>query len=156
MEEDDEPFTEKENKPMLKKLFIIGAVCLTTALPPALAADGPARQGQWQITVKTEIPGMPMAMPPMTHTQCVSDENAIPQQAEPNQECQVLENKVEGNRLTWKMVCQDGETRAESAGSITYAGDTFAGAVETVITEPGETPMTVTNKMTGKRVGDCR
>jgi len=44
---------------------------LLTAISISFASSGPnMKEGLWEITVKTEMPGM--EMPPMKHTQCLN------------------------------------------------------------------------------------
>jgi hypothetical protein len=37
---------------------------------------GPRRDGNWQVTMEIDIPGMPQGMPPMTMNQCITKEQA--------------------------------------------------------------------------------
>ena len=59
-------------------VLVCGSV-LALSLPAfAQGPSGPRRDGNWQITVQMEMPGMPAGdgMPPMTMTQCVTLEYA--------------------------------------------------------------------------------
>ena len=39
-------------------------------------AQGPRRDGKWEVTTEMDMPGMPMKMPPFTNIQCVTKEEA--------------------------------------------------------------------------------
>ena len=75
---------------MLKKL-IAALVILFAIISISFAGSVPDMQeGEWEITSKTEMPGMPMEMPPMKHIQCLTKEDFVPQSSQPGQECKVL------------------------------------------------------------------
>ena len=46
------------------------AVCAT------LFAQGPRKDGEWEITMKMDMPGMPMQMPPIVTKKCISAADA--------------------------------------------------------------------------------
>lgn len=130
-------------------LLLLAVLC---AAPVCAHAAGPGMTpGLWEITSQVEMPGMPMVPPPMTHTQCMTEDDAVP---EPGQEeegdCEILEQSVSGNTVTWKTRCQTDQGEVVSTGKITYDGDSFKGEVLT--TMPG---MKMTSKMSGRRVGPC-
>jgi hypothetical protein len=114
------------------------------------------REGEWEITTQTEMPGMPFSMPPVTVTQCLTKENLVPSGQEPGQEkCEVLDVKVSGNTVSWCMRCRDEGSTMEGRGEITYHGDTFEGVTHIDVESPSEGGMQMTNKMKGRRIGDC-
>ena len=54
------------------------AVLLSLALVPGVSAGLDMIAGMWEITTKWDMPGMPMEMPSVTFTQCLSRENTVP------------------------------------------------------------------------------
>ena len=73
---------------MLKSTFA-ALVVLLFAFSVSFAGSGPNMQeGKWEITTKVEMPGMPMNMPPMTHTQCLTKDDFVPQNSQSGEECQ--------------------------------------------------------------------
>ena len=46
------------------------------ALSIAAFAQGPRRDGNWEVQMQMEMPGMPSGMPPFTSTQCITPEEA--------------------------------------------------------------------------------
>src|SRR5438128_2627074 len=88
-------------------LVAIASICA------AAFAQGPRRDGKWEVTMEMDMPGMPMKMQPMTTTHCVTKEQAdnpqkmIPQQGRGrgNDNCKVTDQKIEGSKVSWTMNC---------------------------------------------------
>lgn len=136
---------------MLKKLFF-GSIILLTAISISFAASGPnMKEGLWEITTKTKMPGM--EMPPMKHTQCITKNDLVPQSSQPGQECKITETKVIGNTVTWTMQCKTQGEEMKGTGKITYSGDSFEG---TIIISMPQANMKITTHISGKRIGDCK
>jgi len=136
---------------MLKKLFA-ASIILLTAISISFAASGPnMKEGLWEITTKTKMPGM--EMPPMKHTQCITKNDLVPQSSQPGQECKITETKVIGNTVTWTMQCKTQGGEMEGTGKITYSGDSFEG---TMIMSMPQANMKITTHISGKRIGDCK
>ena len=120
-------------------------------------AEPDMRDGLWEITVKTDMPGMPMQMPAMTHTQCITKKDLIPQKPEKNQDCKIINSKTSGNTVSWTIQCRDKDgTTTESSGKVTYKKDKFDGTIDMTVNQPGQGKMKMTQHMSGKRIGECR
>jgi hypothetical protein len=138
-----------------------GVLALTATL--VAQGPGPRRDGNWEVTMEIEMPGMPQRMPAMTSTQCVSKEEAADPSKMMSQgsggasalppDCKVSDMKTAGNTTSWSMKC-DGDNAMSGTGELTYAGDTYRGAMKMNI-ERGGQPMAVTMTYSGKRLGDC-
>ena len=114
-----------------------------------LAVSGPnLQEGLWEITSKMQMMGM--NMPAVKHNQCITRENAVPDSSQPNQECKIVETSVNGDTVSWKMVCKTPEGESKINGEITYNGDTFKGTLK--IDMQG---MEMVQNMSGRRIGDC-
>jgi len=116
----------------------------------AFAEDPNMKEGLWEITMTMEMPGMPVQMPPQTHTQCITKKNMVPQKEDPNQECKMIKHDIKGDTVTWVVECETPEGKALMNGRVTYKGNTFDGTVK--ITQAG---MDMTQKMKGKWIGEC-
>ena len=141
-------------------LVVAGSVSL-------LAQAGPRRDGNWDVTIEMQMPGMPnmpqgMSMPPIKTTQCITKEDAAdptksipqrPQRGGPPGDCKVSDYKTEGPKATWSMVCT-GAQPMTGKGEFVYAADSYTGTM-TMNVERGGQPMAMTMKYTGKRLGDC-
>jgi len=128
------------------------------ALATPTLAQGPRRDGKWEVKMEMEMAGMPAGMPPMNTTQCVTPEEAKdPQKAVPqggrgrgaNDNCKVSDYKTEGSKISWSMKC-DGPPAMTGTGEFTYAAETYTGVMK--MDRGGQQ---VTMKYSGKRIGDC-
>ncbi len=139
------------------KAFHIAVLCVIVLATPAAFAAGPdMNPGQWEITSRLDMQGLPFAMPPITYSQCLTREDVVPRKAEKNKECTPVKTDLKGNTVSWVVECRDAGTVTRSTGTITYRKDAFDGVVtvENVPLKPGETPVKMT--MSGKRLGACK
>ena len=150
------------------KLVTAGAFALVVGASVSLLAQGPRRDGNWEITIEMDnMPGMPagMSMRPIKTTQCITPQDAadpqrsIPQRpggrggaAHPN-DCKMSDYKAEGNKVSWKMACT-GAQPMSATGEFVYAADSYTGVMKMDMTRGGQ-PIVTNMKYTGKRIGDC-
>jgi phage tail tube protein FII len=124
----------------------------------ACQADKPKvdmEEGLWEITTEVKMEGMPFQMPPVTHTQCITQEDLVPdtsQAEQTEQKCEVTNLKVKGNTVTYDLTCAGDDHKMTSHSSITYEKDRMQGSM-TATMEPNN--MTMGYTMTGRRIGDC-
>jgi hypothetical protein len=138
---------------MRKALFAVPAV-LFSLISVSIADPVPdIREGQWEITTKMEIPGMPTNMPPVKNTQCLTDKDFVPENSQPGQECKFPETKVTGNTVKWKMECKGKGGEVNGTGEIIYSGDSFKGTMKMQMPQSN---MEMTAHMNGKRIGECK
>ncbi len=112
------------------------------------------KEGKWEITTEIGLKGIPIKMPAMASTLCLTKKNPIPQEQPPDRNCAVTEQKTDGDTVTWKMVCRDNGAEVTSEGMITYSGVLFSGKIDTTISG-GPMAMTASNTITGKYLGPC-
>jgi hypothetical protein len=121
------------------------------AVAPALAQE---KGDQYEVTVKMEIKGMPMAMPARTTQLCVAknarDEAFVPRK---EGECSVTNSKKVGNTVTYRIQCT-GKESLVGDGEITYAADGYTGKMHMTGTGGGQ-PFDMTQTYTGKKIGEC-
>ncbi len=114
------------------------------------------QEGLWEIssTVKVEMPGMPdMDMPATSYTQCISKENLVPQNNQPDQECTVSNVQQERDKVKWTIRCNSSGGMMEGRSTIMYKGATFSGDMQ--MTVSGQQGMQINTHMEGRRIGDC-
>ena len=138
----------------MKLRTIVLAFAVVALATAALAADtkSPMKPGKWQVTMSTDIPGMPIKMPSVTVTTCVTKEQAENPQPPKNKrdsECNYTDYKFDGNTVSWKVKCT-GKQPMTGEGQMTFSGDTYEG-VNHLKTDTVE----MTSKFNGKYVGEC-
>jgi hypothetical protein len=135
----------------LSRLSVV--LCAATLAAFCLPAVAQEKDELWDITMKMEMPGMPMAMPARTSRVCVAkganEDSFVPQQGE----CRNVESKRTGNKYTFKTVC-DGKNKMTSTGEITFGDGTYDGRMQMTGTMEGQ-PMNMAQTYSGKRVGSC-
>lgn len=120
--------------------------------PLAALAEPDMQEGMWEIKTTTEMPGMAFTMPAVSFSQCITKEDLVPRQQAPQQDCELLEHRIEGDTVTWEMRCVSEGGGLTSSGRVIYHGDTFEGNIETTGEQiPGGMQQT----MRGRRVGPC-
>jgi hypothetical protein len=132
----------------MKTIF---AVLALAVIPAALAAEPNMQPGNYDYTVKMEIPGMPFAMPPQKFQHCITqDDVAKGKQYENqgNQDCETKNLKQSAGKASFDIACKDGTT---GSAEYTFTGDGMSG--KTLMTKEGH-PMTM--NMSAKRAGDCK
>jgi hypothetical protein len=133
---------------MIQKTAIVLLILFTMV---SLSFAGPnMKEGKWEITMKMEMPGMPMEMPPFTHTQCLTKKDFIPNSSEKDQECSAVNVKTSGNTTSWSTKCKGQDGTVSGTGTITYKGKTFTGTMK--VKQGG---MEMTTRMNGKYLGKC-
>jgi len=137
-----------------QRLLIAGA--LFVAILPAWAATPNMQPGMWETTVKMEMDGMPIAVPPHTSRHCITKEDLVPKTPRPGQHCAVAHQNISGNTVTWQVSCDNGGRTTTGNGRITYDGDSYHGAISMHMTGAGGPTMNMHQTITGKRIGDCK
>lgn len=142
------------------KTKLLVALLPLVALSPAPASAAPAamQPGLWEITMKMEMPGMPIAMPPQTIQHCYTKKdledgkNTVPQSEDKN--CKITDYKIQGNTVTWSVICT-GENAMSGSGTMTMAATSYSGMIKAKMKEGGQT-MEMTQRLAGKRLGECK
>lgn len=133
----------------MKKLALCAVAVLAIA---GTAVAGPQKPGKWQIKMEMEIPGMPMKLPPVNTTVCLTEEDVNdPQKSlpkDPKADCKIGDYKVDGNKVTWTVNCPKQNTTG--SGEITYTDTTYTGHMDMKV---GEQEMKM--KYSGKLLGGC-
>ena len=137
---------------MKMRVFAVLTLALCLALP-TMAATNPMKPGKWQISMQIDIPNLPVKMPPMKFTQCVTQEDLDkdPQASIPKDQknsCKVGDYKVDGNVVTWTVGCP--KENMTGSGRITYSDDSYDGEMKMDMDGTEST-----TKYSAKRLGDC-
>lgn len=119
-------------------------------------APGEMKEGQWEISMTVNMPGMPVAIPPQTFRSCLNRENAVPRQEDEEADCDFEEMTNDGQTVKWRVTCRDENGAvAKSNGKIVYSGGSFQGEMATETTDPENGRMKMTSTMKGRYLGPC-
>jgi hypothetical protein len=140
------------SRPVVAAMASVLLFPLAAAAQPAKGAAG-APGESWELTVKMEMEGMPMAMPATTQRMCLAaqagDEGFVPR----SDNCRVTETRRSGNTQRFRMVCT-GKDPMTGEGEITHAGSTYSGRMRLSGKVDGE-PMNMTQTFSGRKLGPC-
>lgn len=130
---------------------LLFAVVLLCAAATAYSAGVDMKEGKWETSSEMSMTMGAMSMPSQTSksTYCLTRENLVPK-SERDKECKIVQQKVTGNKVSWRMECK----KAEGEGEITYRGTTYKGFLKMKMVEDGQT-MTMNMKLAGKYLGPC-
>jgi hypothetical protein len=154
--------TMKRNKGLLAVVFLVALGLIMTGCgkkqegsapkeKPVTAGKGVnMKEGKWEITSTVSMEGMPAGMmKPQTFTTCLKQTDYVPKNAD-QKDCTMKDVNVSGNTVSWEAICKD----TSGKGTITYAGDTYDGAMEMTMKEGGK-DMNMKMTMKGKHIGPC-
>jgi hypothetical protein len=137
--------------------FVSAAVILLTTVACTYAGSTPdMKEGEWEISTMVEMEGMPVETEPINDTQCLTKKNFLPQSTDMGKDCKTINMKIEGNTVKWTMKCNEQAGFMENTGIITYKGDKLEGTIKTTIKDPEAGKMTLVQRMSGKRIGECK
>jgi len=125
---------------------------MTLIFMPAWALD--FEPGQYEITSKIDMPGMPATIPPQTIIQCMTDQDPVPNSNLENQDCKITNMKQTKTTVSWELECVQQGQKMTSTGQMTYKGDAFEGTIQTNL-GPNAGNMVMTTVITGKRLSNC-
>lgn len=133
---------------------IMWSLVLGCVAGAAAAADGNAMQpGQWEYKVKMEMPGMPMAMPAQTFSQCLTQKDvesgAVAQDSKQKSDCEVKNLKQSGGSVSYDIVCK-GKQPMTGHADFTVSANTLVGAM--TMDMDGQA---MKQNFSAKRLGDC-
>lgn len=135
----------------MKKTMISLAMAFIFTLS-AWADSGPAmNEGQWEMTIETEMKGMPMKMPPTIFTQCITKQDPVPQSQQPGQQCAAKDVVTDGNTVTWTIECDTPGGKSTGKGKVTYDKDSMQGSMTMSVQG-----MEMTTRFKGRRLGPCQ
>jgi hypothetical protein len=133
---------------MKMRTLALCALAFALALPTFAS---PMKAGKWQITIQMDMPNMPMKMPPMTMTRCVTQAEADkpePPKAKKDDDCAISDYKLTGNTATWKVECK--KQNMTGTGQMTFSADSYEGVNQFKMND-----VEMTQKFTGKYLGAC-
>ena len=133
----------------MKKIAI--AVLSTLVLPATIFAADTMREGYWELITTTEMPGMPMEIPPTKIKHCYTKEDVKDQRKtiSTDKNCTITDFKQSGNKISWKMKCT-GENSGVFSGETIFKTDAYDSTMK--MQTQGQT---MNMKVKAKRLGNC-
>lgn len=129
------------------KKVLAGIVILGLMNSASVMAEG--SDELWEITTKMSMQGMDM--PAMTQSSCLAKGGAYkPEKSRQQENCEITNVKVSGNKTTWKMHCS-GKDAMDGSGEVTRSADKLHGMMKLSM-ENGEMAQVIS----GKRIGTCQ
>jgi len=136
---------------MRATLGVLGLLALSTA---ALAGDAKMQPGMWEYTMKMEVPGMPMAMPPITFQRCMTqqdvDEGDYSSNPRDKAKCELRSMKREPGKVSYDVACT-GERKMTGHYEFTLGAASMTGG-GTMTMDGGQV---MKQDFSAKRLGDC-
>ena len=129
-------------KKVLAGIVILGLMSSASAM--AAGSDE-----LWEITTKMSMQGMDM--PAMTQNSCLAKGGAYkPEKSRQQENCEITDIKVSGNKTTWKMHCS-GKDAVDGNGEVTRSADKMNRMMKLSM-KHGE----MVQVISGKRIGTCQ
>jgi len=131
---------------------------LAITVCPAMAAAEELNlvEGYWETVVTVHLSGVFMPMPAIKSGKCITRQDPLPNTAQSGSRCRISDKTVSGNDVSWRVECVDDKGRMEGRGKITYAGETFNGGMDVLVTETvGDRRAKMQYVMRGDRVRAC-
>jgi len=120
------------------------------------------QEGEWEnaVEMKMEIPGLPFGMPAISFKtkKCLTEKDMVPNTSKENQRCEVKNQQLSGNKVTWQTVCTDKNGTTEGEGEITYSDNSYQGVMHArIIPNKSNAQSTkVDSKLNGRYLGACK
>ena len=112
------------------------------------------RNGKWEVTTQTIMPGALTQLPAHKDIICVDNKNKGKPPIAVHESCEFHDYKIINNSASWQMKCK-GELKMTGAGRITFSADRYTGSAIVKMKMPQSEPMEIDHTYSGKRIGDC-
>ena len=146
----DAVFDDEKESDMRRSPFAIVMWLMIFVLAATVGNAMDFKEGEWEVTVSTEMPSMGMKMPGSTYKQCMQKDQPVPQDKQPGQQCEMKDQKKSGNSVTWTMECSGPGGKMTGNGKVTYKHDQMNGTMTMV----GQ-GMKMISTFSGKYIGPC-
>ena len=113
------------------------------------------KEGLWEVTIKMNVPNMPMEMPANTVKQCITAQDLVPKTGRQDGNCTV-EHDTNGNTVAWNVECQSDSGKMQGHGKITYKNESFSGQFVSQMPNAGMGTVEMTMQMSGRYIGACQ
>jgi hypothetical protein len=111
--------------------------------------------GEWELTVKQNVSGMPVGVPTQKHRECFSDDDPIPTSFLKARQCDVIEQRVRHRTVYFKVNCFTEHGSIINEGKIKFSSLKVSGDSKTDLGEVAGRTSVLRYKFTGRRIGEC-
>ena len=111
--------------------------------------------GEWELTVKQNVSGMPVGVPIQKHRECFSDDDPIPTSFLKARQCDVIEQRVRHRTVYFKINCFTEHGSVINQGKIRFSPLKIVGDSKTDLGEVAGRTTVLRYKFTGRRIGEC-
>lgn len=143
--------------------FIALLIAASVALPVWAQETPNMKAGQWELTIKNDMPGMPAGPQSFTTSHCYTPEDVkdaqklLPKNPMEKNDCTFDQMKVTAGSMVYAMSCQTKAGKIVTKGTYTYKGDSFEGVSNTEMPHPqGSGVMKLSTTVAAKRIGECK
>lgn len=127
-------------------LFIINSAAHSLEFP----------EGEWELEVKYNISGMPIANPPELHRECFSVEDPIPTSFLRARSCDIIDKRVRHRTVYYRINCFTEHGSVINQGKIRFGSFKITGSSTTELGDVAGKRSTLRYKFTGRRIGECQ
>lgn len=125
------------------------------ALPAAALAGSGMQPGLYEYSIRMEMPGLPVAMPPQTFQRCLTqqdlDKGDYARNPREQSDCQISNMKATPANVSYDVACK-GEHAARGHYDFAMTRDSMTGT-GTITMEGGQT---MKQNFSARRLGDCK
>jgi hypothetical protein len=122
---------------------------------PCCAVDPNFRDGLWRVDVETEMRGGGLKpSPPYRYQACYSKQDITQRLTAPGGPCRAIPTEAREEEMSWRLQCSPKVGEVAGRIHMKFLGDRMEGTIVTRTSYP-ET-MEVTQRIAGRRVGDCK
>lgn len=135
---------------VLAIVLAVPGICWSQDLSPGL----------WRISLQVQSAAVPVTMPPLQLSQCLSAEDAkdpaklLGSVASPGATgCTYSDKRYSGNSFHFAMECT-GTLAIRATGNVSFTSTSVSGTIATSATVTGQ-PVEMRNSISAQRIGDC-
>ena len=131
------------------------AAALAAASVPAAAIDPNFKDGLWRVDVVTEMRGRGLKpAPPYRYQGCYTRQDITQRLTATGGPCRAIPTEARDEEMNWRLQCSPKVGEIDGRIHMKFLGDRMEGTVVTRTAYPD--PLEVTQRISGRRVGDCK
>lgn len=111
--------------------------------------------GEWELSVRQFVNGMPASRAPTVYRECLTPASPIPTSYLRAQRCDVLEQRDRHRTVFYKISCYTDNGSQINEGQIRFGSLKITGDSKSEIGQVAGRPMVMHYKFEGRRLGEC-